>query len=185
METTTLIAENPQAAAAGAFVLGGFFAAVGIIGLIFGILQLIAGWKILEKAGEPGWKIFIPFYNYYVLLKILGLKTWFWFTIALYVLITISFMIGKFNTTLMVTGTQEQIEAYIHSYDFAANPMIIVSLVLFIGYAILLDIIYSYRLSKVFGHGIGYTLGNIFLPGIFWLILGFGSSKYNKKRLHA
>jgi Family of unknown function (DUF5684) len=33
-------------------------------------------------------------------------------------------------------------------------------------------------LSKSFGHGVGYTLGLIFLPEIFLPMLGFGGSQY-------
>lgn len=34
------------------------------------------------------------------------------------------------------------------------------------------------NVSKRFGHGVGFALGLVFLSPIFWLILGFGSSKY-------
>ena len=40
------------------------------------------------------------------------------------------------------------------------------------------DILISIKLSKAFGHGIGFTLGLIFIPNIFYLILGFGSDQY-------
>ena len=33
-------------------------------------------------------------------------------------------------------------------------------------------------IAKSFGHGIGFALGLFFLAPIFWLILGFGSSRY-------
>lgn len=33
-------------------------------------------------------------------------------------------------------------------------------------------------LAKVFGHGVGFAMGLLFLPFIFMLILAFGSSKY-------
>jgi uncharacterized membrane protein YhaH (DUF805 family) len=33
-------------------------------------------------------------------------------------------------------------------------------------------------ISKAFGKGVGTTLGLIFLPFIFWPILGFGSARY-------
>ena len=33
------------------------------------ILQAVAYWKIFEKAGEPGWKAIIPFYNTYTQYK--------------------------------------------------------------------------------------------------------------------
>ena len=35
-----------------------------------------------------------------------------------------------------------------------------------------------HHISRRFGHGIGFTLGLTLLAPIFWLILGFGSSKY-------
>ena len=44
-----------------------------------------------------------------------------------------------------------------------------------------IEIIYCVRTSNAFGHGVGFTLGLIFLNPLFLLILGFGSSKYDKK----
>lgn len=37
-----------------------------------------------------------------------------------------------------------------------------------------------HELARVFGKGIGYTLGLIFLPFIFYPILGFGKAVYTK-----
>ena len=37
----------------------------------------------------------------------------------------------------------------------------------------------SYKLSKAFGYGLGFTLGIIFLPIIFLPILAFNNSEYN------
>jgi len=42
-------------------------------------------------------------------------------------------------------------------------------------------ILYAWRTSKAFGHDVGYFLGLLFLQPIFWLIIGFGRSKYDKK----
>ncbi len=39
--------------------------------IIFYVLQVVAMWKIFEKAGEAGWKSLIPIYNLYILLKII------------------------------------------------------------------------------------------------------------------
>ena len=36
----------------------------------------------------------------------------------------------------------------------------------------------TYKLAVAFGHGIGYTLGLLFLTPIFYCILGFGKSEY-------
>ncbi len=42
---------------------------------------------------------------------------------------------------------------------------------------VVIIIVYN-DLSKSFGHGMGFTLGLLFLNVIFFLILGFGSSRY-------
>lgn len=43
---------------------------------------------------------------------------------------------------------------------------------------IIVMVMAMHSLSKSFGHGIGFTLGLIFLSPIFLLILGFGDSRY-------
>lgn len=39
-------------------------------------LQSVAYYKFFEKAGQPGWIGFVPFYNYYVHLQIIGRPVW-------------------------------------------------------------------------------------------------------------
>ena len=46
------------------------------------------------------------------------------------------------------------------------------------GVNVVYDIILSIRTAKAFGKGAGFAVGLIFLPSIFWLILGFGSAQY-------
>lgn len=41
------------------------------------VLDIVGGWKIFVKAGEPGWGIFIPFYNMYLVCKIAGRPGWY------------------------------------------------------------------------------------------------------------
>lgn len=49
-----------------------------IAALYLGAIVLWIGsfWQIFTKAGEPGWVIFIPIYNIYVLLRIAGKPGW-------------------------------------------------------------------------------------------------------------
>ena len=49
---------------------------VGIISVVLCILILVAEWKIFKKAGQPGWKILIPIYNLYILVKIIDGNGW-------------------------------------------------------------------------------------------------------------
>lgn len=44
--------------------------------LVLVVIYLIALWKMFVKAGRPGWAAIIPFYNLYVLLKIVGRPGW-------------------------------------------------------------------------------------------------------------
>ncbi len=50
---------------------------VFIIIFLIIILMIVSLWKIYEKAGVPGWKSIIPFYNLWVLAEIVGKPGWF------------------------------------------------------------------------------------------------------------
>ena len=54
------------------------------------------------------------------------------------------------------------------------------SIIPFIGWIaiLVLTIVQANKLSKSFGKDIGYTIGLIFLPTIFYMILGFGNASY-------
>lgn len=67
------------------------------IGLIFTVtsIMLASQWRIYSKAGEAGWKGFIPVYNLVVMLKIAGKPT-IW---VLYYLIPIVGLIYIFKMT--------------------------------------------------------------------------------------
>ncbi|MDE5889348.1 MAG: hypothetical protein K2H20_04945 [Bacilli bacterium] len=63
-------------------VLGGFII-IAVIALIAWLIFYIIGmWKMYEKAGQPGWKAIIPYYNTWTLVEIAGLN-WYWFLVAL------------------------------------------------------------------------------------------------------
>ncbi|MEI6714155.1 MAG: DUF5684 domain-containing protein [Verrucomicrobiota bacterium] len=46
-----------------------------ILGLLITLFLVAAMWKILTKAGQPGWTILVPFYGMYLLVKIAGKPT--------------------------------------------------------------------------------------------------------------
>jgi hypothetical protein len=51
----------------------GFVVIVYIAVIIFEIAAL---WQVFVKGGRPGWAAIIPFYNYYVILKVVGRPGW-------------------------------------------------------------------------------------------------------------
>ncbi|WP_053406447.1 DUF5684 domain-containing protein [Persicobacter sp. CCB-QB2] len=61
--------ENYENAAGSGLVMIVYFALI--------VIQIVALWKIFEKAGQEGWKAIIPIYNIIILLEIIG-KPWWW-----------------------------------------------------------------------------------------------------------
>ena len=53
-----------------------------IVTILFFILSIIGMWGIFEKAGEKGWKVLVPFYNWYVWLQIIRKPLW-WYIFLL------------------------------------------------------------------------------------------------------
>jgi signal peptidase I len=53
-----------------------------ILSVLFIIATVIGLWKIFEKAGQPGWYILIPFFNFYIWLKIIKKPLW-WYVFLL------------------------------------------------------------------------------------------------------
>ncbi|HPM93659.1 MAG TPA: signal peptidase I [Bacteroidales bacterium] len=63
--------------------------------IIFFISSLVGLWKIFIKAGYPGWTVLVPFYNFYIWLKIIKKPLW-W-----YIFLLIPF-INVFTILLMI-----------------------------------------------------------------------------------
>lgn len=163
-----------QAAFLGGFV-GTIFMSVCIFAVIYYIIFIIAYWKILVKAGEKGWKALIPFYNVYMMYKIVKMKSWFWYLIGMSICAEIMMLADGYpygvNASQMAT------------FDPVTHPMTAIAIAMILFVSLIAMVIYVYRTSKVFGHGNLFAAGLFFFPYIFLLILGFGKSDYNKKRL--
>ena len=57
---------------AGAYYGTGFL----LFGLILYVIVALPTGGVLQKAGQPFWAGFVPIYNYYLILKIVGRPTW-------------------------------------------------------------------------------------------------------------
>ena len=57
---------------------GGSGGVAGLIVLyvILYVVYVAALWRVLTKAGQPGWAAIIPIYNWYIVLKIVGRPGW-------------------------------------------------------------------------------------------------------------
>ena len=130
--------------------VGSTFAIITTLGIILYVLLVIAQWKIFTKAGEPGWKSLIPIYNIYVFCKIIRVSFWIWCLLIPIGLGVVSAIINNTTVTTIMSGV----------------------------YAFVFEILYAVKLAKAFNKGVGFIIGLILLPNIFYLILGFGNSKY-------
>lgn len=124
-----------------------------VMGVIWYIFLMAASWKMFQKAGEAGWKALIPVYNGYILYKISWKANIFWILAAATVL----------SQTLLSPSM--------------AMPLALIGMLLNV-VAIVIACIESFKLSKAFGHGVGFGLGLIFLNPVFMMILGYGKSEY-------
>ncbi len=73
------------ALAGGLLAMGG---AMMLVMFLIMVLFIIGCWRVFAKAGQPGWAILIPFYNLYILLKIVGRPAW-WIVLFLIPLVNI------------------------------------------------------------------------------------------------
>lgn len=126
-----------------------------VISIVWYVIMVIANWKIFTKAGEAGWKSIVPVLNSYVLFKIAWNVKMFWIMFG-------TLIAGSVCTAIV--GDQGGFLAIVGAVFSLASCVI--------------GIMAVHKLSKSFGHGIGFTLGLLFLSPIFTLILGLGSSEY-------
>ena len=150
-------ASELEQTAAKAAVVGGLVAlGVGVVFalvIIWYVLQAIADWKIFAKAGEPGWKSLIPFYNVFVEYEIC------WTGLLGLVFIAATLVTGLVDTT--------------NASTFVKVLVVVVSIL-----AVVLHLLQSIKLAKSFGKGTGFGLVLFFFGPIGRLILGFGSAQY-------
>lgn len=123
-----------------------------LFSLLFGVLEVIARWRLFCKAGEKGWKSLIPVYTDYLLYKIAWRGEIYWIGLALAVVASILSSLGH------AVGV------------YLTIAVLAISYVLYF-----LNLV---KLARAFGHGVGFAVGMFFFPVIFMLILGFERSQY-------
>lgn len=151
----------------------GVYLVFGTFSLAITVLMIIAKWKLYDKAGEPGWAALIPYYKDYVLYKISWGNGWFFLLQAVpsivYLIFYIPFLIGVINNLQYSYYSGYPDLGYIGAS--AAGFGVIVFL--FSIAMLVINIITMVKLAKVFGKDGGWACGLIFLPVIFFPIMGF------------
>lgn len=133
--------------------VSGFIA--GVLSTLFIVgaaLEIVGYWNVFAKAGEKSWKSIVPVYRKYVIYKSVWISAICWIWLAAVV-----------------------IDGLITNYMSGAIQILgsIFALVAFI-----IDFMFKRRLSRSFGHGMGFTIGLVLIEPLFIFILGFDKSQY-------
>lgn len=143
---------NESAAESVAALLGAFLAVIIVAVIAWYVLCAVANMKVFAKAGEAGWKAWIPILNTYTSYSICWSGSIFWITVI---------------CTAISGYTSQSQNTVLAIISFAASAVTTV-----------IGLLKAIRMSKAFGHGNGFAVGLFFLEPIFTMILGFGKSEY-------
>lgn len=132
---------------------------VPIVLAIF-IFIIIAQAKVNKKAGRPGWSALIPYYCNYIRADIAGNTNYFW-----------TMLIANIASTLL-TNIANNVDS--------SGLMIILSMISLV--ASIVSLVFftkiQYGVSRAFGQGVGFTIGLILLPIVFYPMLAWGKYTY-------
>lgn len=132
------------------------------VSLILAVFDVIAMWKLFEKAGEKGWTVLIPIYNSFQMAKIAtGSYTLAWVYLAvsgIYAVMTIM------SNLIMRFGSD-------NSHIFYPVFMIFM-LVVMLAFAVLGGYI-SFMFSKAYNKPLIWNICMIFLSPILIIVMGF------------
>ena len=143
---------DPMELALGAGVLGAFAVLAALGSIIWYFVSAMGYRKMFMKAGEAGWKAFIPYYKNYICFRFAWNTKIFWAFLA--TMLVLEFMPGELGIVV----------------DLIKLVCGIVCIVL----GIKLDI----RVAKSFGKTTGWGVLLFFFPFIVSLILGYGNAEY-------
>ena len=156
----------------------GLFPNTWMLLLMYGIntaltaILLVCLWFIYIKMGVPGWKGIVPFYNIWTAVKTLK-KPFYWFWIILGATVALCWS-GIFIAGAVVLAIQGIVPDVSETMVIGASILATLSFLAGLIFSILL----AHALSRSFGHGAGFTVGQVLLPFVFYPILAFGESEF-------
>lgn len=139
--------------------LAGLFSSYFIVILILLALPYICRWRMLEKAGSPGWASIVPFYGTYLMFENV------WDTKYFFLELGLPILIGVLSVLSMV---------------MPAGLAVVIGLLS--GIALLglfaINVIFAIHVARAYGMGSGYAALILISPLIGYAIIAFGDSEY-------
>lgn len=136
-----------------------------LVGAVFiwGLLIIIAMWRLFKKAGEPGFKVLIPVVNIYTYYKIAWTPLIFW--------VEVVFIVVRLVFTTLAPHLPKIIRTL-------AGGAMAIPLIVILVLTIVLALLTMFKFCKSYGKGLLFFLGLLFMFPVFILVLGFGKSEY-------
>ncbi|MDE7105141.1 MAG: hypothetical protein K2O36_04595 [Ruminococcus sp.] len=141
-----------------------FYVVMILFSLAMAVLQIIAQWKLFEKAGEKGWTSIIPIYNYLQMIKIAtGKYTLGW----IYLGICVLYIVITFVAAIMGVFFEQ------NGYDTILNfPLMLIPYSLLIPMYALAGYV-NFMFGKAYGKSTAWNVCMIFFAPILIIIMGF------------
>ncbi len=144
--------------------------AIGIVIAVLFVVKVVARWRIFTKMGVSGWKSLIPIYNIIVTYDMVWTTAVFWFSVFISFFAGIAGILVRLFQTGVLSGEGKFMHyIYLACIYFDSGTGLLLAI---------LGIIFAYKFSKKFGHGILFALGLLLFPRIFELILAFDQSEF-------
>ena len=148
------------------------------LNILLFLLTILAYGRLFQKAGRSWWLVLFPIVNLLTFYDIIKRKRYIlYYTICYLVLIVVCV---KFTTVDIALNSLKNFDIWLlpENIDLVWSIAFLVSLVLG---GIILPILTQWNLGKVYQKSGLFRLGMIIFPPLFLLILGFGSSEYQKQ----
>lgn len=147
---------------------------ISLIQIALAVFTIIVMWKVYDKAGEGGWKIFIPIYNIYIQYKIAGCKGRYWVSLLLSI-ISMGLMVysaGDILNDLYLVGTIAYLPDSTIICVLAAFALLLI--------VAIIGITVPFKMAKAFGCSGLFGLGLWLLPTIFYAIIAFNDNIFHR-----
>lgn len=141
------------------------------------LFTIVVMWRVFTKAGEGGWKIFIPIYNQYMVFKIAGAKKRFWLCLLL-------------ELTVVVAAALA-LKDILYDYSVGLGGFImtnwIAGCILTAGICLALTMLITVSVNFSMAHAFGlpgiFGLGLLLLPTLFYTIIAFNGNIRHRSRV--
>lgn len=144
------------------------YAIVMIVAIVLGVMNIIALWKLYEKAGEPGWSAVVPVYNFVQMIKI---ATGEYKVLWAYLIMWGGYMVVSFISGVL-GGIMEAMTDSSVLLSLFSLAMALIIMFMGIGMAVIAGYM-SYMFSKSYGKSTTFCVLSIFFFPITNMIMGF------------